>query len=324
MYELLKNKNSFAAKFFSAIFENDSSKIAHAYMLTGNETLAQYYLAMETARLLNCKETRQSSCNCINCGWIKNNNHPAVITVSPIDFNYDSNGGKSDAATVIKVDQARYLRKELSKTSDYHRVIIFTDAKEFDESDSVNNKKWSNYKNRLTPPSTEKNDDLRNWIPTPLSFRTFQAESANTLLKTIEEPSPNITFFFLTNDREDMIDTIVSRCQTIPVLSVAQNYCDLNILDSITEMLPPRSTAQAIFVSEKLTELCKSSSAEQILDNIQEYFRQAVRTNAHKKDSTEYILNAINYAELAKTELKSYVSPTAVLDKLCLNLIISS
>lgn len=43
----------------------------------------------------------------------------------------------------------------------------------------------------------------------------LNASSANTMLKFIEEPEENILAFFLTNNKENIIDTIKSRCQII-------------------------------------------------------------------------------------------------------------
>lgn len=43
----------------------------------------------------------------------------------------------------------------------------------------------------------------------------LNTSSSNTLLKFIEEPEDNIIGFFITNNKENMIDTIKSRCQII-------------------------------------------------------------------------------------------------------------
>lgn len=43
----------------------------------------------------------------------------------------------------------------------------------------------------------------------------FNASSANTMLKFIEEPEPNILGFLITNNKENVINTIKSRCEII-------------------------------------------------------------------------------------------------------------
>ena len=48
-----------------------------------------------------------------------------------------------------------------------------------------------------------------------LNAETLNASSANTMLKFLEEPEDDILGFFLTNNKENMIDTIRSRCQIV-------------------------------------------------------------------------------------------------------------
>lgn len=51
--------------------------------------------------------------------------------------------------------------------------------------------------------------------------------AANTMLKFLEEPGDNILGFFITNNKEQMLDTIKSRCQIVLV-----NYGDGELLTS--------------------------------------------------------------------------------------------
>jgi len=48
-----------------------------------------------------------------------------------------------------------------------------------------------------------------------MNAEKFNASSANTILKFLEEPEEGILGFFLTNNKENIIDTIRSRCQII-------------------------------------------------------------------------------------------------------------
>ena len=48
-----------------------------------------------------------------------------------------------------------------------------------------------------------------------LNSEKLNTSSANTLLKFIEEPEDNIVGFFITTNKENTLDTIKSRCQTI-------------------------------------------------------------------------------------------------------------
>jgi DNA polymerase-3 subunit delta' len=57
----------------------------------------------------------------------------------------------------------------------------------------------------------------------------FNSSSANTLLKFLEEPEDNILGFFITNNKENVISTIRSRCQVFSC-----NY-DTDIMQSLDE-----------------------------------------------------------------------------------------
>lgn len=51
-----------------------------------------------------------------------------------------------------------------------------------------------------------------------LNAEDLNSSSANTMLKFLEEPEDYIIGFFITNNKENVIDTIRSRCQIIPVI----------------------------------------------------------------------------------------------------------
>ena len=121
--KLLEEKYPILTKYFRSGVENPSRNIAHCILFYGSDLQAQYDLALEIARLLNCSKDRNSDCDCLNCNWIRNNQHPAVITISKVD-NKDSD---DTSKTVISIEQARTIKNNLLVTSEYHRVFIFCD-----------------------------------------------------------------------------------------------------------------------------------------------------------------------------------------------------
>lgn len=341
--EKLKTEHPFATKFFEAALDSKNGKLSHAYMLIGNNPMAQYNLAMKIAGVLNCQTRLANSkqgeaadewiassqalrnddvCTCTNCNWIKQNRHPAVITISPIDYCYGNEGGKPK--TEITIAQSRYLKQALSTASQYHRVIIFTDAEEGKEQESKASALWEKYKGELAPPCVDMTDDIReNWIPKPLKRNIFDSAAANALLKSIEEPSKNITFFFLTKDKEDMIETIVSRTQVVPVLSQNRETPDLSILENFFKVFPPKNYAEAMTYSERLLEVAKENSCteEDLLIIMQEYMRRLLKANAENKAVSAKIIKAIEKIQQAQDQITNYVNTQAVFDSLMIGLI---
>ena len=108
--------------------------IAHSLLFWGGDVNSQCEIALEIARLLNCKEEGAIDCDCLNCRWIREQSHPAVKIYTRLDFkeaatssdDEESSSGKKN----ITVEQAKAIVNELSITSDYHRVYILCDRDE--------------------------------------------------------------------------------------------------------------------------------------------------------------------------------------------------
>ena len=64
-----------------------------------------------------------------------------------------------------------------------------------------------------------------------MNAEKLNSSSANTILKFLEEPEEGILGFFLTNNKENIIDTIKSRCQII------SNFYDNVLSDSLESVL---------------------------------------------------------------------------------------
>jgi hypothetical protein len=62
----------------------------------------------------------------------------------------------------------------------------------------------------------------------------LNSSSANTILKFLEEPEPDIVAILLTDNRYHVIDTILSRCQ---ILTLKEDSFNFNIDNSIIDLL---------------------------------------------------------------------------------------
>lgn len=277
---LLSDKYPFITNFFETSIAN--SKLAHSILLYGNDLDSQYLMAQEIGRLLNCTGDKSDGCECLNCRWVREKTHPAVLTISRKDSKPDGD----DAKTVISVKQAEMIRNSIVISADYHRVFIFCDR--------------------------DDDDNIRG-----LNKFNFQDAAANSLLKSIEEPNPNITFIFLAQDKSDLISTIVSRCQCffVPtkireeynfesVSSVFQNYWDI-----------PRS--DTFDLSQKFLDMSSTVAVPTILEQMQNY----ILTILKKNSNSARFIDDIKAIEKAKTEFNIGMKPDIIFDELCLKLI---
>ncbi|MCK5176355.1 MAG: hypothetical protein KAQ92_01390 [Candidatus Aenigmarchaeota archaeon] len=320
---VIKAKQPFAARFLESVLTPGKEKLANAYMFTGSSIMDMYFLALETARILNCHD-KTENCACSSCSWIRQNRHPTVITISPIDYIHANKDGKPK--TVITIEQARHLKQSLSISSQYHRVIIFTDALEGKEHESKADKMWKEYQEFITPPVLEaiagESKQRTSWIPMPLNYKNFHSGPANTMLKIIEEPPPKTTFFFFAKDREDMLDTIVSRSQIIPLVYTFSENSNLSVLDDFFKYFPPESPEDSVLYSEKLIQIAKENSLplEDLFNLIQEYLILEIKQNLPDKNFCKKNINYLKNIQHAGDELKNYVNPQAIADSLLLNM----
>lgn len=296
----LQTKYPFATGFFDAALKAGSSegknRLAHAFMLCGSDIASQYEMALSIAKHLNSNPKNNPS-------WIDDNAHPAVITISPIDYT-------EKKQSVISVNQIRELRKSLSTTSPYHRVIIFCDAKEIQPDIPLT----------FTPPKLTDNRE-RDWAPYAMDSKIFAKSPANALLKVLEEPPANVTYFFLTNNKEDMLPTIVSRCQVLPIVSGDFKKANTQIVETFLEDIPPKNESQALLMAQNFLEDSKEHNLENMIDALQESIKDRLVQNINDRNLVNYLTEIIKKIETAKIQLKSFVSPQSVIEHLFLSLI---
>ena len=181
---IFESKFPFPFRYFNELlkltFENKRN-FPQSLILEGADTKTQYLFALELARILNCEGDKSSTCECINCKWIKTHSHPAINNVSERHFK----GEGDESKTVISAKQAREVEKSLMLSSDYHRFFIFFSSKEKE----YNPIELTDFQNLNY--STDINFSIE-----PLSFSTFHSTTPNALLKSIEEPPQRTTFVF--------------------------------------------------------------------------------------------------------------------------------
>lgn len=283
----VREKYPFLINYFTKGIENPDKNIAHCILFYGTDIQAQYDLARELARMLNCNGTHTPECTCLNCNWIRENQHPAVLTISKAD-NKPSN---DDSKTVISISQARMIKNDLLITSDYHRVLIFCDR---DKDGNV----------------------------CGLNRLNFQEDAANALLKTFEEPPSRTTFFFLTKDKTDMISTIISRAQCFFVPSLKDEERDFSLVKDAIEGYLELERGEVLDLNDKLLALARENDPMEILLQIQSYMTELLKSNVQNKILKLKLIKDINSVEKAKKELQLNMNLQTVIENLCFELIL--
>lgn len=278
----LSNKYPFLTNYFTEALSASDRALPQSILFYGNDLNSQYILATEIARLLNCKNDKSDDCDCLNCRWINEGTHPAVMTVSRLDNKAEDDKSK----TVISVKQSQMIKEMLVNSSEFHRVFIFCDR-----------------------------DDNGNIAG--LNPQNFQDETANSLLKIIEEPQPGVTFIFLTRYIDDVLSTIQSRSQCFFVPSFEPVTYDYSCIDGVFTDYLNFERKDVFDISQELQNLAKNSGIEEVLSGMQNYVLALLKSNP----KITGLVKHAEYIENAKHQAKLGLKPVNIFDDLCLKLI---
>lgn len=279
---LLSDRYPFLTNYFTEALNSTTRPLPQSILFYGNDLEAQYTLSKEIARLLNCKNDKSDDCDCLNCKWIRENSHPAVMTISRVDNKPEDD----DSKTVISIKQSALIKEILMSASEFHRVFIFCDR---DDDGNIAGLNQSN----------------------------FQAETANSLLKIIEEPQPGVTFIFLTRYIDDLLSTIISRSQCFFVPSGANVSYEYSAINGIFENYWEFERKDVFDISQKLQDLSKEVPVLTILESIQNYILTTLKSNPKQIEFIKHI----EILEDCKKQAKLGIKPVNIFDNLCLKLI---
>lgn len=160
-------------------------RLPHALLLTGQKGIGKFDLASSFAESLLCENpasSRAACGSCLACGWLAQGNHPDFRLIQPDAMaEEESDGtesaGKKKPSQQITIDQIRALDDFLHVGTHRQGVRVV-----------------------LVHPAEAMN-----------------RSTANSLLKSLEEPVPGTLFILVSNEPERLLPTIRSRCQQLPV-----------------------------------------------------------------------------------------------------------
>ena len=193
----------------------DSGRVAHAMLLYENEGCGALALALAYVQYLNCANpSGGDSCGeCPSCRQMAKLIHPDVHFVYPVN--------KGPKASDDKPTSESYLK--------YWRELVLADPY-FTEADlqtaiGIESKVGliavAEAKSIISKLSLASVTDGYKAVIFYLPEKMNQ-ETANRLLKMVEEPPERSIFLFITHAPEKVLQTIFSRCQSIRVLPLTK------------------------------------------------------------------------------------------------------
>ena len=194
----------------------DSGRVAHAILMYENEGCGALALALAYIQYLNCKNRQGGdSCGeCPSCRQMAKLIHPDVHYIFPVN-----KGPKTSDEKPTSESYLTYWR-ELAVANPY-----FVEA-DLQRAIGIESKNGliavAEAKNIINKLSLTAVADGYKAVVFYLPEKMNQ-ETANRLLKVVEEPPQNTLFIFITHAPEKVLQTIFSRCQSIRVLPLSKS-----------------------------------------------------------------------------------------------------
>lgn len=197
----------------------DSGRVAHAMLMYENEGCGAMALALAYVQYLNCAAPRGGdSCGeCPSCRQMAKLVHPDVHFVFPVN-----KGPKSSDDKPVSESYLKYWR-ELVTADPY-----FTEA-DLQKAIGIESKNGliavAEAKSIIGKLSLTAVADGYKAVIFYLPEKMNQ-ETANRLLKMVEEPPAKTLFIFITHAPEKVLQTIFSRCQSVRVMPLSKDEAE--------------------------------------------------------------------------------------------------
>ena len=209
--------NASVAKVLSSMA--DSGRVAHAMLMYENEGCGALALALAYVQYLNCSNPSEGdSCGeCPSCRQMSKLIHPDVHFVFPVNKGPKTSDDKPVSESYIKFWRELAIANPYFVEADLQRAIGIESKNGLiavAEARSIINK--------LSLTSvTDGYKAVIFYLPEKMN-----QETANRLLKMVEEPPEKTVFIFITHAPEKVLQTIFSRCQSIRVLPLTKEEAE--------------------------------------------------------------------------------------------------
>ncbi len=184
----------------------DSGRLAHAYLFSGPEGSGKYAAAIELAQAVNCESAAGRPCGvCPSCVRTASLSHPDLNLVFPLPVGDNEKEGDHPLDRLTEEEVSLYHEQiALKAKNPYHRISL----------PGAGTIKLSSIR-ELRRESSLSTVEARKKIFVILDADAMNEESANALLKTLEEPHEDTLLILTTSRPAALLPTLSSRCQHI-------------------------------------------------------------------------------------------------------------
>lgn len=245
----------------------DRERIAHAYLFHGAHGVGKRAVALAFAQALECRQDGPNPCGaCPPCRKVDRMVHPDVHVLFP----YPKGTDEADIAARIQ-----RLGEDPYAAIDYVRRPSLSDPSE------TSNKQVMYHIDRV-------HDDLLR----PMSFKPLEGRykvalltdvehmnesAANAFLKLLEEPPPRTVFILTTSRPDQLLPTILSRCQQLRFDPLAPDAIE-TALRARRDLDPDRAAMLARMADGSFSHALDLAENEELLESralVLDFFRAA-------------------------------------------------
>ena len=203
MSKIFQNKKNQIAPWLNPLWESlDLQRFPNAVLIHGQAGIGKFEFGVELAKALLCESSNKiqsKPCNqCEACHWFDTGNHPDFTALVPethrsllphADYESDESPKKGKSSREESDGESTEKKEKKNISIDETRNAI--------ETLSIGSHRGGNRVILIYPLETLRND------------------SANTLLKSLEEPPPQTIFILLADRLDRVLPTIRSRCRLL-------------------------------------------------------------------------------------------------------------
>ncbi|MBS1514180.1 MAG: AAA family ATPase [Bacteroidetes bacterium] len=215
-----------------------SGRISHAYIFYGKPGTGKDAAAIETAKFLNCEnpDIEKGACDeCKNCKDIQSLKSLLLKFITALPTGKDDNES-SVLESLDKSDYESYLSEIEEKSKNpYHKIQL-------EKANFIRISSIREIKDLIYLTGTEN----RTKVFLISDADNMNPQSANALLKILEEPPKNSLLILTTSKLNSLLPTIIGRCQKIHFDSIGKS----ELTGYIKKIQPGINDAELNFYSE--------------------------------------------------------------------------
>jgi len=212
-------------------------RVAHSQLFSGPKGSGKLAMALAYARILNCESlAEKDSCGvCASCVQFRKLSHPDLHIIFPV---IKTTTNKFPLSTEnIGVFRKEFLKNPYLSLEDWNKAY----KSEFLEKASDKKKESSIYSHQITEISKKislkifsaKYRIIMIWMPEKMNI-----QASNKFLKILEEPPAKTVILLITQQKERLLKTILSRLQEVNIKPYTiQETIDASFVEKSEEFL---------------------------------------------------------------------------------------